>query len=164
MLFFGLLFSATVQAANPLPDDTSFRDWDLASADARDKDLPIAIVFVADHCGFCERLQDTFLAPLTRDGKLGDRALVYIFDINATGKVTDFDGERLRTPYFVRRYGVFATPTIALVDPDGTPLGSPLVGFNSPDEYGALFDNALDDAVALMHSPDGPKQVSVDKP
>jgi len=158
LLLFGWLLSATALAAAPHQGDPSFRDWDLASAEAREKNLPIAIVFVADHCGFCERLQETFLDPLKRDGTLSDRALVHSFDINATGKVTDFDGERLRTPHFVRRYGVFATPTIVLVSPDGTLLGDPLVGFNSPEEYSGLFDTALAGALTLMRSPEGLKQ------
>ena len=163
----GLLFISAILAlslqitAAFAQEDHSFRDWDQAAELAREQNLPIAIVFVADHCGYCERLQETFLLPLQRDGKLKDRALIYAFDIKTGGKVNDFDGERMRSPNFVRRYEVFATPTIVMVDHNGAPLVAPLVGFNDVEEYGDLFDAALADALALLHSPQMPAQVVV---
>lgn len=37
-------------------------------------------------------------------------------DIDCGGKIRDFDGEKIRTRIFVKRYGIYATPTLMLVD------------------------------------------------
>ena len=139
-------------------ETASYRDWDQAAEQARTQKLPVAIVFVANHCGYCERLQETFLAPLQEDGKLQNRALIHAIDTKAGGKVNDFDGERVRAAYFVRRYEVFATPTIVIVDHQGEPLVEPLVGFNGAEQYGDLFDAALADALALLRAPQTPAE------
>ncbi|MEJ2590631.1 MAG: hypothetical protein P8178_04365 [Candidatus Thiodiazotropha sp.] len=69
--------------------------------------------------------------------------LIREFDINAGGKLTDFDGERIRSRQFKRRYGIFATPTLLILDPDGKLLSDPIVGYNSAGEYRQLLEQSL---------------------
>ena len=65
-------------------------------------------------------------------------------DIKRGGKIRDFDGEKIRTKIFVDRYDVYATPTLVLVDHQGDPLGTPIVGFNNPEDYVTDLEYFLD--------------------
>lgn len=161
-LLLGLLLSSGVYASDAPDPDPTFRDWEHAGTLAEARKLPVVIVFVADHCGYCERLEETFLAPLKEKGSLEERAIVHTLDIHASGKVKDFDGERMRITPFVNRYGVFATPTIVMVDPQGRMLGEPLVGFNEPETYGDLFHSALADALTILKAPQSSSYVAHD--
>ncbi|MCP3869104.1 MAG: thioredoxin fold domain-containing protein [Gammaproteobacteria bacterium] len=93
------------------------------------------VVFSNPDCTYCVRLKKQVLVPLVRGGKLPSKVLLREFSIDRGGKITDFDGERVRTRIFLKRYNIYATPTVVFVDYKGEPLASPIVGYNEPDAY-----------------------------
>jgi len=154
-LFVGFLLPFGVWAEDDCdPSDESYSDWAHTAQVAEELAVPVVIVFVSDDCGYCELLKDTFLNPEREQGALARRAVLRSMDIHADGKLDDFDGERIRARHFIKRYGVFATPTVVMVDYAGNPLAEPLVGFNGPAAYRALFEDALTQATALLRTPD----------
>ncbi len=132
-----LLLSSPAWAAPPAVD------WSDVSQQARREHTPIMVVFSAETCGYCVRLKQEVIEPLTRDPQSNRHLLIREFDINAGGKITDFDGERIRSRQFKRRYGIFATPTLLILDANGHPLTDPLVGYNSADAYRELLRASL---------------------
>jgi thioredoxin-related protein len=110
-------------------------DWSAEVAEARISGLPIIILFSSDHCHYCERLKVEVLEPLIKRGELRKVARIRELQIDRGGKIRDFDGEKVRTRAFVKRYGIYATPTLVRVNARGEPLGAPIVGFNNPDDY-----------------------------
>lgn len=129
-------------------------DWSQVSEEAEAKKLPIAILFTAPDCGYCDRLLNEVIQPAFSGGQLTGRALVREISIQATGKLTDFDGEPMRAPLFVKRYGVFATPTLVLVAPSGEPLAPAVVGYATDSgTYEADLSQALTQATALLRTP-----------
>lgn len=137
-----LILSLVTQAALAAPPATT-RDFADVSRAARQRHTPILVIFSADTCGYCLKLKQEVIDPLTRQPDRGDRPLIREFDINAGGKVTDFDGERIRSRQFKRRYGIYATPTLVILDPDGRLLSDPIVGYNSAREYRRLLRQSL---------------------
>ncbi len=127
-----LLFSQ-VCAAPPVVD------WSAVSQQARRQHSPIMVVFSTETCGYCARLKREVIEPLAQDARESHRLLIREFDIDAGGKITDFDGEPIRSRLFKRRYGIFATPTLLILDADGHPLSDPLVGYHSADAYRELL-------------------------
>jgi thioredoxin-related protein len=117
-------------------------DWHDLAETARDRHQPILVVFSADTCGYCVRLKKEVLEPISREAD-PTPLLIREFDINSGGKMIDFNGEKIRSRQFKRRYGIFATPTLVILDPDGQPLSDPLVGYNSPDKYRELLQSHL---------------------
>lgn len=117
--------------STPLPAD----DWSVEASRTEGDSLPTLILFRTKHCYYCERLKADILDPLLKRGEL--RGLVDFRELNIVrgGKIRDFDGEKIRTRLFVKRYGVYATPTLLLVDNQGNRIGTPIVGFNSPEDY-----------------------------
>ena len=110
-------------------------DWGAEADEARRFGTPIIILFTDEGCGYCKLLKKEVLEPLMNGGDLGIVARVRELDIDRGGKIRDFDGEKIRTRMFVDRYGVYATPTLMMVDYRGEPLGAPIVGFNGRDGY-----------------------------
>ncbi|MCG7906989.1 MAG: hypothetical protein JAY95_10700, partial [Candidatus Thiodiazotropha taylori] len=58
-------------------------------------------------------------------------------------KITDFNGDVIRSRQFKDRYQVFAVPTLLILDPDGNLLADPIVGYNSQEEYERLLQDTL---------------------
>lgn len=132
-----LLFSCSAWSDSP---DT---DWSDIAETARDRQQPILVVFSADYCGYCSRLKEEVLDPMTQQGTGDSQLLIREFNISSGGKMTDFNGDRIRSRQFKQRYGIYATPTLLILDPEGQPLSEPLVGYNSPEEYRELLRNSL---------------------
>ncbi len=129
-----LIFFLLAQAG-PLAADNHF-DWANIGAEARERGLPVAILIMDPECGYCQRLRQEFLeAPATR-GTLEKGAITQEISREEGGKVTDFDGERIRTQRFLARYEIFATPTLLFLSPEGEMLAPALVGFSGAQTYG----------------------------
>ena len=135
----------------------SIDDWAKEAELARRTGLPIMLLFSSDHCPYCVRLKAEVLAPLVQDGELKDNVLLREFNIDTGGKITDFDGERIRSRIFVSRYGIYATPTVFLVDHQGKPLTEPIVGFNDAEAYKDHLDEAIDSAVMSLATARNPR-------
>lgn len=131
-------------------------DWSKVGAEARERGLPVALLITGTNCGYCERLRQEFLeAPATR-GTLEQGAVTQEMSREEGGKVTDFDGERIRTRLFLARYGIFATPTLLLLSPEGEMLAPALVGFNGAQKYGDLVAKRMNRAHANLASGERP--------
>ena len=94
------------------PSLDSTKDWSEVAAIAREGGLPVAILVTGTDCGHCERMRREFLADPKVPAVLEEQTVIREFHQNTGGKVTDFDGERIRSRVFLSRYQVFATPTL----------------------------------------------------
>jgi len=135
-----LLLSVLLQMNTLLMADSSdslryAQDWSMEAAAARQHSIPIMVVFSTNDCLYCKKLKRDVLQPIVAQRGLAEKVHVREFNIDGGGKITDFDGDRIRSRIFVNRYDVFATPTVVLLDHEGVPLSAPIVGFNSADEY-----------------------------
>jgi thioredoxin-related protein len=139
-----LLMSGGAAFSSSSADVLATDDWSAEAAEARRFGAPILILFSDDDCGYCERLKKDVLEPLARRGELRSFAGIRELDIDRGGKIIDFDGEKIRTRLFVKRYGVYATPTLMLVDYRGRSLGTPVVGFNDREEYIPYLEQFVD--------------------
>ncbi|MCB1759496.1 MAG: thioredoxin fold domain-containing protein [Gammaproteobacteria bacterium] len=145
-----LLVISLAPLAEPLDQIQTSRDWSVEASSARGAGIPIMVIFTAKSCGYCTQLRDQVLQPLLRQGALKNRVLIREFDIDSGGKITDFDGERIRSRIFVKRYDIYATPTVVLVDHLGRALTDPIVGFNGPEAYTEFLDHAISSAVMSL--------------
>ena len=151
-----LIFSLLAQTGPVAAEN--YLDWAKVGAEARERGLPVALLITGPDCGYCERLRQEFLeAPATR-GTLEQGAVTQEMSREEVGKVTDFDGERIRTRLFLARYGIFATPTLLLLSPEGEMLAPALVGFNGAQKYGDLVAKRMNRAHANLASGERPSQ------
>jgi thioredoxin-related protein len=132
------------------PFAQSTDDMAQAAQQARSAGMPIMVVFGTEDCGYCERMKSEFLLPQLQQGDLQKKVLIREVDIQAAGKIADFDGLRVRNGLFVHRYEVFATPTVVLVDPEGRILTPPLVGYSDARDYQERLEQAIDTATRSL--------------
>lgn len=150
-LLFALLLGPVIAlASEPFTPLACTSDWQQEAKLAREKGVPILVVFSSDTCMPCEKLKNQLIEPMRSGGRLDNQVHVTEFDINRGGKVTDFDGERVRSRIFVNRYDVFATPTVLLLNYDGQVLTAPLVGYDASTDYSERLHGAIMDATVGM--------------
>lgn len=134
-----ILFSGHVSAQGLGSTD----DWSRVGKTASTEGIPVVLLVTGAGCGHCDRLhRDLFTNP-TSCMLLRGRAVAREIDRDAGGKLTDFDGERVRSRVFLARYQIFATPTLLFLDADGNALVEPLVGYSAPDNYRELLSERL---------------------
>ncbi len=121
-------------------------DWAQVGAEARERKLMVALLVTGPDCGHCVRMHQEFLEPASTRDSLEREAVIREISREQGGKVTDFDGERIRARHFLARYGVYATPTLLFLSPEGEPLAPPIVGFNDPLNYGDMLTKRLERA------------------
>jgi thioredoxin-related protein len=141
-----LLFLGAAEAEPP----SSTKDWEGISYAAREKHTPILVLFNAETCGYCQQLKHEVIEPLTHDSEQ-KLPLIREFDIYSNGKIIDFNGDPIRSRQFKRRYNIFAVPTLVILDPDGTPLTDPIVGYNSQEEYLEILRSSLFASFQALH-------------
>lgn len=130
-------------------------DFSLVGEVARVSGLPVVVVVTGPNCGFCERMRKDLFNSQQRCS-LTSHAVAREFPNDTGGKITDFDGERVRSRMFLSRYEVFATPTVLFLDPSGDQLADPIVGYNEEDLYRSIVAERLSEArFALDEITDG---------
>lgn len=151
--------AAVVQTAQhpgqtPLPRPDSLHALHAQSAAER---RPVVALFSTAGCGWCEALRREQLQHLARDaGRRG--ILVVEFDLADrrafVGAGTGADGRGLSAHAWptagspaelARLLGVRVAPTLVFLGPSGV-AATPLVGYTSPDFYGAYLDERIEQA------------------
>ncbi len=142
-----LLISKTT-SANSLQEAKDFNE--LAQS-MRDNGKPLVLAFDAEHCHYCARLQADHLDPMTISE---DYQHVFIRSLEFDGghEITDFDGQMVEASAFSTRYKVRITPTLLFLNAEGEEIAKRILGYNTPELYGAYLDRAIDKAVKQMKS------------
>jgi thioredoxin-related protein len=134
-------FDDSARAAQPVPHTRDLR------ADARaaaQNGQPLLLFITLEGCPFCARVRESYLGPMSRDADQNQRALIRELPIEAT--VPDFEGKPRLGREIAADMKISMYPTVVLVDATGKLLAAPLVGFTSPDFYGAYLDERIDTA------------------
>ena len=142
-----LAFLAVPAHAQALPLSTN---WAKVGADAEARSLPVVVVVTGAECGHCTRMHREFLSDPAIHTLLMEQAVTRELQRETGGKITDFDGERLRARLFLARYDIFATPTVLFLDSQGGSLAPPVVGYNDAEAYLQIFTSRLKQAQVAL--------------
>jgi thioredoxin-related protein len=124
------------------------RDGELA----KKKNGVVLVMFAGEYCGYCERVLNEFLIPMSRNPDYQKKLVMRRVDNTGLTTVKDFDGSVEDHRRFTSALGVNMVPTVMLFDRSGKPLGKPLVGLTTVDYYGYFLDQAIDAALAKVRS------------
>jgi thioredoxin-related protein len=133
----------TAWAENIIPQASDFR---ALQQEMRRKGLPLLLAFRADYCGFCRQLETEHLEPMLRSGQYDSRILIRRFDMGSDQTVIDFNGDKINADEFAERHQASLTPTLLFLDAEGKEVAERLLGYNSPDFYGAYLEQAISTA------------------
>jgi thiol-disulfide isomerase/thioredoxin len=119
---------------------------------ARERHLPIMVVVVADHCPYCTLLEEEFIRPMLISGDYDNKVIIRTVDINRGSTLVNFDGSSIEPEVFAAKRGVFVTPTLLFLGPDGKELVKRMIGINTVEMYGFYLDEAIDNSRARLRS------------
>lgn len=117
---------------------------------ARERNLPILMMFSMDGCGYCELVEQDFLRPMLISGDYRDKVIIRMVKTDSFRDVRDFNGRAVDVDELAQRYRAYVMPTVVLVDHQGRQLTPRLVGVTTPDFYGGDLDNAIDAALGRL--------------
>ena len=126
------------------------KDFSRVADVSDERNLPILLMFSAEHCSYCVRLEEDFLEPMLRSGDYTDKVVIRKMKIDGYGTVRDFDGKQIPIDEFTGRYRVYVTPTVVFLDSSGAQLAPKRVGLSTPDFYGGYLDQAIDLALDVL--------------
>lgn len=116
---------------------------------ARAKNLPIMLVFVAEHCGYCSALEADYIKPMIYSGEYEDKIIIRVLDIDNNDMV-DFAGKTQSSMMVANHLGAYLTPTIMFFDADGKEVAEKIIGYGTPSMFGGMLESAIDSSNAMV--------------
>ena len=113
---------------------------------------PILIMFSAEDCNYCEKLESEVLNPMIISGEYNDKVIIRKVMIDDFDTVRDFNGVSLDAQDFAEKYQVSVTPTVMLMDSKGEVLAPKILGINTVELYSAYLDQAIDLSYETINS------------
>lgn len=145
-----LVMPSLVLASSKVPMSA---DLKMVGDSAQETKRPVLVVFAAEHCGFCDRLEADHLGPMARSQDYDGRVIIRKVMIDSYADIKDFEGNAVSTEDFADRYGVSVTPTVMIFDDKGKRLSKKLIGYNGNAYYGWDLDKLISSAQVAMRKP-----------
>ncbi|MDP1682302.1 MAG: thioredoxin fold domain-containing protein [Burkholderiales bacterium] len=117
---------------------------------ARDKRIPILILFSMTGCVYCDRVRDEVLIPTTRNAEYDNKVIMVEVDYSNLSKMIDFNGKTTTQAAFAAKNRIGLTPTVKFFDSQGREVADPIVGLVTVDYYGGFLDQAIDASIAKI--------------
>lgn len=148
----GLLLTSRLVTADELPEVhiAELKDLQREAGLINQRDLPMLIIFSAEHCPFCVTVKEEFLKPMLRSGNYTDKVLIRRVELDEGQQLRDFNGKKLSGRKLASRYKVFVTPTLIFLDAQGRELTDRLIGITTVHYYGGYLDDAIDSSLQAM--------------
>jgi len=127
------------------------RDLRAEAAQVRGQRTTLMLMFHADHCVYCQRMENEFLKPMLISGDYEGKVIMRRVKLDPAYMLRDFDGARITGAELAERYRVFVTPTLLFLDASGGQVAEKMVGLSTPDFFGGYLDAAIDTALTRLH-------------
>lgn len=119
---------------------------------ARKVNGPVLLVFVGEHCRYCETVLNEFLIPMSRNPDYQNKVVMRRIENSSGRALRDFAGKATSHERFADQQNIQLVPTVVLFDGQGKVLAKPLVGITTVDYYGMYLDEVIDQAVAKVRT------------
>ena len=107
-------------------------------------DRVLVLVAEIENCGFCERVKQDFLLPLSRNSQWSSRFQVARIDLDSPQTMIDFAGQTTSQKAFAESLGADFSPTLMFINPlSGARVGEDIVGLVTPDFYGFYLQQQI---------------------
>ena len=101
------------------------------------------LVFTKEGCNYCERLMRDQIAPLKLNAELGWLSIVEV-PMAGEEPILLPDGRRASGRALAKAYDIKLAPTVVFLNRQGAVAAAQLVGYTSPDFYGAFIDQRIE--------------------
>ena len=129
---------------------TEARDMSADGKLSRKDGMPILLLVSQLTCPYCEQIKREILHPMVVAGDYRGELLIRELYMDTHGRIRDFRGRYVDNSQFAHGYGVYLTPTLLFLGPDGRELTERMVGINTPEFYFYYVDQAIQSAIAAL--------------
>ena len=119
---------------------------------ARDRKLPVLIMFSQEDCPYCTIMEESYLKPMLRNRTYANKIIIRQVRVDSFKTLTDFDGSRIEADHLTSRYRAWVTPTLVFLNGDGKEIAGKLVGIGTEGFFAGEIDNAIDAALMKLSS------------
>lgn len=117
---------------------------------ARLQRAPIMVVFTGANCRYCHEAKRDYLVPMQNSAEWRDKVIIREVDIDSSASLRDFEGQTLSHSEFSKRYQVKRVPTVIVMDDQGQPAASPIVGLIAADFYALYLQQAVEEGLIRL--------------
>ncbi|VAW91379.1 hypothetical protein MNBD_GAMMA23-1057 [hydrothermal vent metagenome] len=117
---------------------------------AREKGVPIVVMFSQDGCGYCGIIREQFLKPMLRSGDYKNKAIIREVKIDTFEDVRDFNGKQVPSDELSTIHRAYLTPTVVVFDSNGK-AHHRILGVVNEHYYGGELDDAIDMAYSQIN-------------
>ena len=148
-MFFSMMVSMVAVAEQDASGEAAHsgvpvtQDLAALGVESRQGTVPILLMFAAEDCSYCERLESEVLAPLRLSGVDPTKVIVRKVMLEEYESISDFAGNKRDADDYAAEHGVQVVPTVVLVDAKGNELVPNLVGYQATGFYNAYLDEAI---------------------
>lgn len=153
LLLWLILLTNSLQPALAEPLET-VSDFQTLGQQMLDSKRPLVLLIEAEFCGYCQRLKAEHLQPMNNNESYRKQVLIHTLPMDGSALLTDFDGESRTQAALSQRYKAYLTPTLLFLNENGEEIAERMLGYNTPEYYGAYLDNAIERASRAMRNRD----------
>ncbi|MFK5984347.1 MAG: thioredoxin family protein [Pseudomonadota bacterium] len=113
---------------------------------AKEKNLPILILFSIEHCPYCRLVKEDFLIPMLISGNYKEKVIIRELNIDNSPMITGLSGSQQSAASYAYSMGVSLYPTMVFINHQGCILSETIKGVNTPSMFGGRIDQAIDEA------------------
>lgn len=132
------------------PEVPVVSDLSSLTPDSDERHVPILLMFSAEDCEYCERLEEDVVRPMMLSGDFDKRAIFRKVMVDNVEQLTDFMGKRIDAEKFAYRRNVDVTPTLMFVDANGNELAPKVIGYQASGLYMAYVNAAIDASTKVI--------------
>jgi thioredoxin-related protein len=148
-----LLIAASVQAeVLPYVKVREPTDLQAVGQEARQRQLPILIMFSREGCPYCDVVREEFLKPMLRSGDYTDRVIMLEIHSDSYAQFRDFNGQMVGAEALAHRYQAGFAPTVVFLNHQGIELAERLIGITTRDFYGGFLDESIEKSLQRVRS------------
>lgn len=118
--------------------------------EARDKKVPMLVMFTQRGCTYCAIVEQDFLIPMLRNREYDEKVVIRKMRVDNFDDVVDFDGKIVAADDLMLKYRAVMTPTVVFLDHNGQELSRRLIGLANEYYYGEWLDNAIDTSLSKL--------------
>ena len=145
-LFFSFLlmllsFTGFAADKSPLVEENDFQQL---SQQMKEKSRGLLLMFYAEHCPYCARMDKEILTPMVISGEYDDRIFIRKLQIDEARNIKDFEGKTVEPSDVSDKYNARLAPTLVFLNYKGEEKAKKMVGINTVELFGAYLDAEID--------------------
>lgn len=120
--------------------------WTSSLQDLQRGQAQLVVVFMLDRCPHCERLHKEQLTPLASATDLPRPVTIMTVNLRGTRKLAIPGRGEMTEAEWAKALGIRMAPTTLVLDRQGNPVDTPIIGYTSRDFYLGFLQQRLERA------------------